>query len=113
MLTYTGVVVFKGEETQVTEKFKKREFVLTDNHPSYPQKIIFQVTQNWCDIIDNIEAGEEVTVHFNLKGREWKNPKGEIKYFNTLDAFRITSKSGFKSSERLDPVTSPDDDLPF
>jgi len=45
--------------------------------------------------IENAKVGDEVTVHFLLKGREWKNPQGEIKFFNSLDVFRVeTSKTG-------------------
>ena len=119
MLTYTGILKVKNPEVKVSEKFKKREFVLTDNAQSYPQTILFQLTQDRCSQIENVKVGDEVTVHFQLKGREWKNPQGEIKFFNSLDVFRIEVKSG-SSSNVQEPsfnnetlVPTPDDDLPF
>lgn len=116
MLTYTGILKVKNETVQVSEKFKKREFVLTDNSPSYPQTVQFQLTQDRCSLIDNDKIGDELTVHFVLRGREWKNPQGEIKYFNTLDVFRVEGRS--KSSGTDIPaddtlVPTPDDSLPF
>ena len=89
MLTYTGILKVKSPEVKVSEKFKKREFVLTDNAQSYPQTILFQLTQDRTSLIENAKVGDEITVHFLLKGREWKNPQGEIKFFNSLDVFKI------------------------
>lgn len=116
MLQYTGFLKVKNNAVKVSEKFTKREFVLTDNAASYPQTIQFQLTQDRCSLIENDKIGDELTVHFLLKGREWKNPQGDIKYFNTLDVFRVEGKSSGSqdapaSSETL--VPTPDDDLPF
>ena len=121
MLTYTGVLKTKGKETKVSDRFKKREFVLTDNSPSYPQIILFQLTQDRCPLIENVNVGDEVTVHFQLKGREWKNPQGEIKVFNSLDVFKVERAANTASSENVSEpsfnnetlVPTPDDDLPF
>lgn len=117
MLTYTGVLKAKSPEVKVSEKFKKREFVLTDNAASYPQCIMFQLTQDRCSLIDNDKIGDGLTVHFQLKGREWKNPQGELKYFNTLDVFRIEGSRNDGPTEDTslsDALTpTPDSDLPF
>jgi hypothetical protein len=123
MLTYTGILKVKNAEVKVSEKFKKREFVLTDNAQSYPQTILFQLTQDRCSLIENAKLGDEVTVHFLLKGREWKNPQGEIKFFNSLDVFRVDvskASSGSSVANSQEPnfnnetlVPTPDDDLPF
>lgn len=121
MLSYTGFLKVKNDEIKVSDKFKKREFVLTDNAASYPQMILFQLTQDRCSLIDNDNVGDEVTVHFLLKGRDWKNPQGETKFFNSLDVFRVESNKGSNagrnngdsgfSNETL--VPTPDSDLPF
>ena len=119
MLQYTGILKVKKDAKQVSEKFKLREFVLTDNATSYPQVIPFQLTQDRCSFLDNIKVGDEVTVDFQLKGREWKNPQGEIKYFSSLDVFKIkkekasqySTEEATATSATLNPV--PDDDLPF
>src|SRR3990172_12410131 len=119
MLTYTGILKVKNPEVKVSEKFKKREFVLTDNASSYPQTVLFQLTQDRCSLIENAKVGDEITVHFLLKGREWKNPQGEIKFFNSLDVFRIDlPKAGAGAENIQEPsftnetlVPTPDDDL--
>src|ERR1035437_6575980 len=89
----TGILKVKSEAQQVSEKFKKREFVLTDNSSQYPQHISFQLTQDKCSLLDQYNVGAEIKVHFNLRGREWTSPKNEIKYFNTLEAWRIEGSS--------------------
>lgn len=121
MLTYTGELKVKNDTVSVSEKFKKREFVLTDISQQYPQTIMFQLTQDRCSLLDNAKVGDEITVHFSLRGREWKNPSGEIKYFNTLDVFRIEGiKAGSSAGNNTDSyanndtlVPTPDSDLPF
>ncbi|MEW6772432.1 MAG: DUF3127 domain-containing protein [Bacteroidota bacterium] len=75
----------------VSDKFKKREFVLsTDLNTPYPQHILFQTTQDKCAMLDNLKVNDEVKVFFNIRGREWKsNQDGQIKYFVSLEAWRI------------------------
>lgn len=102
MYQITGALKMIGQETQVSEKFKKRDFVLVDNSSQYPQSILFQLTQDKTSLLDNCKEGDEVTVHFNLRGREWTNPQNEVKYFNTLDAWKI---DGAKSSSVLKNTT--------
>lgn len=115
----TGILKLKTEAQQVSDKFKKREFVLTDNSSQYPQHISFQLTQDKCSLIDQYNVGDEIKVHFNLRGREWTSPKGEIKYFNTLEAWRIEGGSAKNSSASMNDVaatftaSSQEDDLPF
>lgn len=110
-MEYQGTVVKIGQTVQVSDKYKKREFVVTDNAKSYPQFIMFQLAQDKCDIIEPIKIGDEVTVKFNLRGREWKNPNGEVKYFNTLDTWAIIKLKDAEPEVTL--VPTPDDDLPF
>jgi hypothetical protein len=115
----TGTLKMKKNEEVVSDKFKKREFVLTDNSSQYPQHISFQLTQAKCDLIDNYQIGTEIKVHFNLRGREWASPSGEIKYFNTLEAWKIENEAGASmpvpSSTNFEeaPFPSGGDDLPF
>ena len=67
-----------------TATFKAIEFVLEYQDGNYPQFIKFQLTQDRCDIIDSYKAGDQVKVHFSLRGREWNE-----KYFTNLNAWRI------------------------
>ena len=75
----------------VSDKFRKREFVLsTDLDTPYPQHILFQTTQEKCALLDNLKVNDEVKVFFNIRGREWtSNQDGQIKYFVSLEAWRI------------------------
>lgn len=94
----TGILKVKFDTKQVSDKFKSREFVLTtDPAGKYPQQIILQLTQDKCDLIESFNNGDELKVQCNLRGREWKSPQGEIKYFNTIEAWKV-EKSGAVSS---------------
>lgn len=105
-----GVVKVIKPTQQVSDKFSKREFVVTDSSDDkYPQDIMLELTQDKTSLLDNMMEGQEVEVSFNLRGREWKSPQGEVKYFNTLNAFKVDV---IGAPVEATPVAS-DDDLPF
>ena len=124
----TGQLKLKYDTQKVSDKFQKRDFVLaTDLSTPYPQFVSFQVTQDKCTMLDNFNQGDEIKVQFNLRGREWNGPQG-IKYFNTLEAWRIEKVGAGQSSAPAQnnsgmqentaaPVfnssISDNDDLPF
>ena len=84
-----GVLKLKNDIVQVSEKFSKREFVITtDAGTSYPQHLSMQFTQDKCGLLDAVNEGDEVKVNFNLRGREWAGPEG-VRYFNSLEAWKI------------------------
>lgn len=105
-----GVIKVVKETVQVTEKFSKREFVITTKD-DYPQDVSFQLAQDKCSILDGYTEGQEVEVSFNLRGREWTSPQGEVKYFNTLDAWKLESIGGEVTQPALESATN--NDLPF
>ena len=121
MLKLKGVLKLKLETVQVSDKFSKREFVVTENsNIQYPQDIQLQLTQDKCSLLDGVNIGSEVEVSFNLKGRVWTNPQGDDKYFNTLEAWRIDVKNSVQTPAPPPPPAPmqptailEDDDLPF
>jgi len=85
-----GKIEVLSDTQQVTEKFKKREFVLMVEEGMYPEYIKFQAVQDRCNLLDNYKIGEIVTVSFNLRGRPYTKD-GKTTYFTNLDAWRISA----------------------
>lgn len=123
----TGILKVKFETQKVSDRFSKREFVLTTEATSpYPQQVSFQLTQDKCNLLDQYNIGDEMKIQFNLRGREWNGPQG-VKYFNTLEAWRIekvgsgssnqTTQASSNNVETGSPVftsnINDNDDLPF
>ena len=129
MFKLSGSVKVVNPTVQVNERFSKREFVLTDTSSMYPQDIQFQLTQDKCSLLDGVNVNDTIEVSFNIRGREWINPQGESKYFNSLEAWRIDrltanapmnqAPSSFATSTPVTGTTPElttsvaDDDLPF
>jgi hypothetical protein len=89
-----GKLVVKGDTTKVSDKFTKRTFVLlTEEDSKFPQYIELQLVQDKCSLIDNISIGDIIDAEYSLRGRSWLSPKGETKYFNTIEAWKITADS--------------------
>jgi hypothetical protein len=84
----TGRIKVLSAEQQVSASFKKRELVVTTEE-QYPQHIMIEFTQDKCDLLNNYKIGDVVKVSINLGGREWINPQGEAKYFNSVRGWRI------------------------
>jgi single-strand DNA-binding protein len=120
------------ETKQVSERFTKREFVVEIADGKYPQFVLFQLTGDRCSLLDEHKVGDNVRVTFNVRGREWRSPQGETKYFNSLDVWKLEAARpgagaprsngrrdddgpAFRADEPRpgDLGTGRDDDLPF
>jgi hypothetical protein len=121
MNTIKGKVIVKNDTIKVTEKFSKRTFVV-EEAGDYPQLIEVELQQDKCSLIDSIQVGQVVEAHYNLRGRSWTNPQGEVKYFNTIVVWKIDGivtemkSTSEKLSEVVNRATIADevgDDLPF
>lgn len=112
----TGILKVKQDTQVVSEKFSKRELVLTtEGNTPYAQHVSFQVTQDKCSMLDQYNVGDELKVQFNLRGREWNGPQG-IKYFNTLEVWRIEKvgeSTATVAEVKADVVSNDNDPLPF
>lgn len=107
----TGKLKAKFDTQIVSDKFKKREFILTtEGNTPYPQHVSFQVTQDKCDMLDKFSEGQELEVSFNLRGREWNGPQG-VKYFNTLEAWALKAVGEAANNTPNTPIPSNDPDL--
>lgn len=125
MFSISGKLIVKKDTEQITDKFRKREFVVSDESSQYPQEIIFQLVQDKVDLLDPFNEGEQIKVNFNLRGRRWDNPKtGETRFFNSLDAWRLEKEGAgsptagndlppMPSSEPIGVPSDDSDDLPF
>jgi single-stranded DNA-binding protein len=91
----TGKLHAIFDTKQVSERFTKREFVVeVADNPKYPQVVLFQLTGDRCTQLDELSVGDEVRIEFSLRGREWKSPQGEVKYFNSLDVWKVEAARG-------------------
>ena len=70
--------------------FRKREVVITTDE-QYPQHILIEFVQDKCDLLNNYNVGQDAKISINVRGREWVNPQGETKYFNSIQGWRIES----------------------
>lgn len=120
-----GKIKVLGEiKTYGDNGFRKREVVITTQE-QYPQHLLIEFIQDRCELLDSFNVGENVKISINLRGREWENPEGEIKYFNSIHGWRIEKEEfvekdmipppddapGFE--EKSDKDNEVEDDLPF
>jgi translation initiation factor IF-3 len=97
-----GEVVEKGT-------FKSRDVVVTTEE-QYPQQISIQFVQDKCSVLDGYKVGESVEVSINLRGREWVDPAGVSKYFNTIQGWKINKVAETQQAPQTEEANS---DLPF
>ena len=118
----TGTLKVINDTQQFSETFRKREFVIEVEDGNYPQPIKFQAVQDKADLLDTFDVGDTVTVHFNLRGREFtRKNDGSTDYFVNLDVWRMEKVGGSDGPPRGEepPLAEPgpsdfdDDDVPF
>ena len=118
-----GRLFKKFDTAQVTDTFKKREFVLEIEDGAYTQIIKFQLTQGNCEKLEPFNEGDQLKVTFSLRGREYTKD-GRTSYFTNLDAWRIESASTAEAGNTApeadsfptltdEPAMDANDDLPF
>lgn len=111
----TGTLEVKFDEEVISDKFKKRDFVLTiDPNGQYSQHVQFQLSNDKCSLIEKFAIGDELRVYFNLLGRAWR--KDDVtKYFNTLSAWKVELVKEAKHGTPQDSIFDNDStgDLPF
>lgn len=104
--------------------FKKRELVITTDE-QYPQHILVEFIQDKCETLNSFQIGNNVKIGINLRGREWTNPEGQVKYFNSIQGWRIDlineeinkeippMPPPISSENTNENTTENEDDLPF
>ena len=126
-----GKIVEIYDTQQVSDTFKKREFVVetTDNKSGrdFTEFIKFQMVQERSIQLDNYSIGDNVKVSFNIRGRKYEK-NGIVSYFSNLEAWRLSPAEEGGSDNRYrepdnyssnaggntpPPSSVPDDDLPF
>ena len=121
-----GRIKMVGEtQTFGSNGFRKREIVVTTEE-QYPQHIMVEFVQDKTDLLNSYQVGQQVKISINLRGREWVNPQGETKYFNSIQGWRVEALQGEAAGTNMPPVPPADafepagdlkeedhDDLPF
>ena len=97
--------------------FTKKGFVVTTSD-QYPQDILIELHQDKCNLLDTYKVGDDIKASLNLRGKEWINPEGVAKYFNTIVAWRIERVEGSVTPPPLAEIgnalnDNEPDDLPF
>jgi hypothetical protein len=112
-------------KTYGTNGFRKREVVITTEE-QYPQHILVEFIQDKCDLLNAFQVAQSVKIGINLRGREWLNPEGETKYFNSVQGWRIETVEDVTTPSEMPPMppasafkpaegdaNEVEDDLPF
>jgi hypothetical protein len=112
-----GKIKLIGEtQTFGANGFQKRQLVVETTEDQYPQVISIDFVKDKCDILDKYQVGQSVDVSVNLGGREWINPQGEAKYFNSLTGWRIEkleSSGAIPEPPAAQPIQEEQNPLPF
>lgn len=113
----TGKVKLIQDAQTFGSGFTKREMVVTVEDGKYPQEINLEFVQDKVSLLDTVQVGQEVTVTFDIRGREYNG-----RYFNNLQGWRIQGAAAAAPADDKPPVADKDvpadfdeyeDDIPF
>jgi hypothetical protein len=111
----SGKIKLLQEAKTFDSGFTKREMVVIVEDGKYPQEINIEFVQDKVGLLDALQPGQEVTVTFDIRGREYNG-----RYFNNLQGWKITAaqeESGIPPHTQAPDGPPPgefgDDDIPF
>ena len=109
----TGKVKLLQETQTFGSGFQKREIVVTVEEGKYPQDICLEFVQDKINLLDSLSVGQEVTVTFDIRGREYNG-----RYYNNLQGWKISADAASEQPPVSDadvPANFDDfeDDIPF
>lgn len=109
----TGKIKLIQEPKTFNSGFTKREMVVIVEDGKYPQEINLEFVQDKVALLDNLQPGQEVTVTFDIRGREYNG-----RYFNNLQGWKVVTAGEETAEPSADPYfpTPSDfgeDDIPF
>ena len=112
----SGRIIEIHPTQQVTDKFKKREFILEvkdtgNNGFEFIEYIKFQAVQDKCSLLDGLNVNDQVKVSFNLRGRKWEKD-GQTSYFTNLDAWKIENEQSTSNNPNSPGTQEQHMDLP-
>jgi single-strand DNA-binding protein len=113
-MTYelTGKIKLIQDEQTFASGFTKREMVVTVDDGRYPQDICLEFVKDKISLLDDLEPGQEVTVSFDIRGREYNG-----RYYNNLQGWKVVSADSDASDEPPpqddEPPPVDDTDIPF
>ena len=106
-----GTIKKIGDTQTFASGFQKREMILLTQE-QYPQPISIEFLQDKCDLLDNVKEDQFATVYINVRGREWADPKGDVKYFNSIVGWKIENEpTKVEKSEK--PINKVKQENPF
>ena len=109
----TGKIKLIQEAKTFNSGFTKREMVVIVEDGKYPQEISIEFVQDKVSLLDDLQPGQEVTVTFDIRGREYNG-----RYFNNLQGWKVVAQGDQPASAgEAPPFPSPsdlgEDDIPF
>ncbi|MBT8043441.1 MAG: DUF3127 domain-containing protein [Verrucomicrobiae bacterium] len=103
MYEATGKIKVIFDTQTFPSGFTKREFVVTTGDENYPQDIKFEMIKDKCSWLDKFEEGQVATVHFDIRGNEYKG-----RYYVNLNCWKILQGDGKKADGQKAPSQSDD-----
>lgn len=99
----------------------QKQSLIVETEDTYPQFINIEFLKDKTELLNNLKKGDNVDVSYNLNGRPWTSPQGEIKYFNSITGWKIekvgsevnTQQTQPKKEKEVDVFAEESDDLPF
>lgn len=71
-----ATVKYVLDTKQISEKFSKRSIVVEVPDGKYPQTLEFEATGDRIALLDQVRAGDAVTITWDLRGREKRGGDG-------------------------------------
>lgn len=111
-MAYKGTVIAIFDVQTISDKFRKREVVLSDTNDKYPQEVKFQAVNDKVGLLDGVKIGDVLEVEYNLRGRRSTTKDGKEVWYNSLDLWRVNRGESMAKPRTAEDYNFPDT-VPF
>jgi len=84
-----GKVYFKGEVELIGANQMKKQILVVETDNQYPQKLPIEFIKDKCDLLNNLQIGQTVSVSVNVRGNEYQDRNGVTRFGLSFQGWKV------------------------
>lgn len=84
-----GKVYFKSEVELIGANQMKKQILVVETDHQFPQKLPVEFIKEKCDLLNNIQIGQQVKVSVNVRGNEYQDRNGITRFGLSFQGWKV------------------------
>lgn len=84
-----GKVYFKSEIELIGANQMAKQILVVETDAEYPQKLPIEFIKEKCDLLNNLQIGQQVKVSVNIRGNEYQDRNQVTRFGLSFQGWKI------------------------